>query len=308
MKKAVSLILVLCLSVSLFASCKAEKEEDGKILLVTSFYPIYIFTLNITNGIDEIKTECMAESNVGCLHDYQLLSKDAKLVSDASAFIINGAGMELFLEDIYNSHKDLPVIDSSLNVHLIEECEEHSHNEEVSDHHAHNHSVNSHIWLSVNNAVIQVENICDGLIKLYPEYENELKINTESYIERLEALKESLQKESVALKGKKIITFHEAFDYLAEDYSFIISETVTSHDGGEPSSKRLAHLSDVIKAENIKTLFVEVNSAGSAAEILKNETEAVICQLNPVTSGDKTLTSYEDIMKENMKSIVKAVG
>ena len=41
----------------------------------------------MVNGIDEFAVECMAEQNVGCLHDYQILSKDARLISDAKVGI-----------------------------------------------------------------------------------------------------------------------------------------------------------------------------------------------------------------------------
>ncbi len=299
MKKTVSLFLVFVLSITLFTSCSTEKKENQDILLVTSFYPIYIFTLNVVNGIDEITTKCMAEQSVGCLHDYQLLSKDAKLIADASVLIINGAGMELFLEDVYNSAENLPVIDSSENVYLLEEC----HEEHISEHEHHSHNVNSHIWLSVDNAVIQVKNICKSLVSMYPQYKEKLELNTEEYIERLNILKNDLVKESENLKGKNIITFHESFSYLANDYGFNILETVSSHEGGEPSAKKLAALTDVIKTQNVKTIFVEENYSGSSVDILKNETAVKVSVLNPVTSGEVSLTAYEDIMRKNIKAV-----
>ena len=132
MKRFLAGFLVFVLILGSFASCTKTENNDEKILLVASFYPIYIFTLNIVDGIDEIQVQCMAEQNIGCLHDYQLLSRDAKLISDADAFIINGAGMETFLEDVYRSVENLNVIDSSENVKLLENCDEH--------HEKHNHS------------------------------------------------------------------------------------------------------------------------------------------------------------------------
>ena len=42
-------------------------------------------------------------------------------------------------------------------------------------------------------------------------------------------------------------------------------------------------------------------------EILKNETGINIYVINPVTSGEASLTAYEDIMKENYELILKAV-
>lgn len=309
MKRILTVVLTLALLVTMFCSCASQQSEKDEILLVTSFYPIYIFTKNIVNGIDDFRVECMAEQNTGCLHDYQLLSRDARLISDADAFIINGAGMETFLEDVYMSVENLTVIDSSENVELLEFCESHNEeNHEEHHHEEHNHSVNSHIWMSPKNAVIQVSNIAEALSSMYPQYENEITRNKESYIKTLNELSEELTEKAKVLKGKNIITFHESYDYLAKDYSFNIIATVESHDGNEPSAKGLAELTEIIKEQNVKVLFTEPDYKGSAATVLSNETGVAICVLNPVTKGDSSLTSYEDIMRENIDFILKAVG
>ena len=307
MKRTLACILALALMLSVFSSCTTEKALENEILLVASFYPVYIFTLNIVDGIDEITVECMAEQNVGCLHDYQLLSKDARLIADADAFIINGAEMEEFIEDVYLSVENLKVIDSSLNVEILENCGNEEHHEE-SESHNHNHNVNSHIWMSVSNAIIQSENIADELASMYPQYKEQIEANKVNLVERLEALDNELKLDSKLLKGKNIITFHESFDYLAKEYSFNVIATVESHEGGEPSAKELAELTEIIKEQNVKVLFTEPNYNGSAATILSNETGVEICTLNPVIQGKNVLTSYEDIMRENMSIILKAVS
>lgn len=307
MKKILSSVLVLILIVSVCCSCTTPPIQNDNILLVTSFYPIYIFTLNIVNGIDEINVSCMAEQNTGCLHDYQILSRDAKLIADADVFIINGAGMETFLEDVYMSNENLRVIDSSEGVALIENCDEHHENHNEETHHDHNHSVNSHIWMSPENAKIQVENIAESLKSFYPQYKDTIEENEKNYINRLTVLNEELTEKTKAMKNENIITFHESYDYLASEYGFNVIATVESHEGGEPSAKGLAELVDVIEEHNVNVLFTEPDYKGSSATILSSETGAEICTLNPVIRGEQTLTAYEDIMRENIEIILKAV-
>jgi len=305
LKRIIACILALTVFVSVCCSCNTEKTNKEKILLVASFYPVYIFTLNIVDEIPEFTVECMAEQNVGCLHDYQILSKDARLISDADAFIINGAGMEEFLEDVYMSVDDIKVIDSSENVEVIESCNEEHHEE--GEHH-HHHNVNSHIWMSPKNAIVQCENIAGNLSEMYPQYKGKIEKNKNEYIARLQLLDEELGEKAENLKGENIITFHESFDYLANDYSFNVLAKVESHEGGEPSAKGLAELTEIIKENNVKVLFVEPDYKGSAATILSNETGVEVCVLNPVINGEKNLTAYEDIMRENMSGILKAVS
>jgi len=307
MKRILSLMLMVVLVLSVCCSCTTPPITNDNILLVTSFYPIYIFTLNIVDSIDEINVSCMAEQNTGCLHDYQILSQDAKLIADADVFIINGAGMETFLEDIYMSNENLKVIDSSEGVALIENCDEHheKHNEET--HHDHNHSVNSHIWMSPENAKLQVENIAESLVSFYPQYKSVIEENKNDYINRLTELSEELSGKAEALKNENIITFHESYDYLASEYGFNVVATVESHEGAEPSAKGLAELVEIIEKHNVNVLFTEPDYKGSSATILSNETGARILTLNPVIRGEVSLTAYEDIMRANLETILKAV-
>lgn len=302
MKKLICVFLVLCVLFLNACTGNAPEKQNGKTTVATSFYPVFIFTLNLLNGIEDVKVECMAEQSVGCLHDYTLTAKDARLLSDAEALVINGAGMESFLQDAFQSVENLDVIDSSVDIELI--CnEEHNHEEEHEDHH---HHENSHIWLSVENAKKQVENIKNGLVKEFPQHENEIEENYADYIKRLDALEKERKSVLSVVKNSNTISFHGAFEYLAKDLGFNISATIESDEGYEPSAKELASLSNRIKKDNINAMFVDPNYSGSAAEILGRETNAEIYVINPIISGEEKLTAYEDIMKENYKTI-KAV-
>ena len=315
MKKIICLLLAL--SFVFTGGCVGvgdDTEANEKIIIATSFYPVYIFTLNIVDGIDAFEVRCMAEQNIGCLHDYTLTSKDVRLLNDAAVLVINGAGMESFVEDAYKNVEALTVIDSSTGIELL--CGEAEHNDngeahndtdENSHNHSHNHAENSHIWLSVENAKKQAENIKNGLSEQFPEYRYLFFKNYEAYIKRLEALEEIQKEYSSAITDKKVITFHKAYDYLAMDLGFQVVACVESDEGGEPSAKKLAELTKHIKEDKICALFTEPQYTGSAAGILKNEAGINIYVINPVTSGEASLTAYEDIMKENYELILKAV-
>lgn len=303
MKKVLAMILVLSLLFT--AGCGAAVTDNSTdSVIAVSFYPIYIFTANLVEGIDGLTVTCMAEQSSGCLHDYTLTAKDAKLLSDAEVFVINGAGLEGFLSDVTETTEDLSVIDSSEGIELI--CSH--HHEDEDEHHGHNHENNSHIWLSVENAKKQVLNIKNGLVDIYPQHEGQLEENYENYIQRLNELSEELELTYEKARGEKIITFHGAYEYMADESGLEIIECIESDEGGEPSAQKLAHLCDIIPQENIRALFVEPDYNGSAAQILAAETGVKIYVLNPVTRGEDSLSAYEDIMKENIQTIIKAVS
>ncbi len=302
MKKVLAMILVLSLLFT--AGCGTTLTDTEDSVIAVSFYPIYIFTLNLVDGIDGLTVTCMAEKSSGCLHDYTLTARDAKLLSDADVFIINGAGLESFLPDITETVEDLDIIDSSAGIELI--CSH--HHEESEEHHSHNHENNSHIWLSVENAKKQVLNIKNGLVSEYPSYEKQINENYENYIERLNKLSLELENTYKKAQGEKIITFHSAYEYMAKESGLEIVECIESDEGGEPSAKEIAHLCDTVPENDVKALFVEPDYNGSSAEIISAEAGVEIYVLNPVIKGEVTLSAYEDIMKENIQTILKAVS
>ncbi len=288
----------------------APRNDKGG-LIAASFYPVYVFTLNITDGVEGLHVQCMAEQNVGCLHDYTLTAKDAKLLNDSDVLVTNGAGMEGFVHDLNETTDDIYIIDSSQGIDVL--CGEGGHSAQVADHneeahsHNHEHSENAHIWMSVENAKQQVWNITDGLCQVYPQHKKAFCENRDMYIARLNALQNELAKASVVIKGAKVVTFHNAYEYMAQDIGFEIVSTIESDHGGEPSAKKLADLSSKISEHGVKAMFIEPNYEGSAASILSAETGVGVYTLNPILSGANITTAYEDIMRQNIKVILEAV-
>ncbi len=299
--------VLLCAVLLLLAGCAPSADRGNNSIIAASFYPVYVFTLNLTDGIEGLDVQCMAEQTVGCLHDYTLTAKDAKLLNDATVIVLNGAGMEAFAGDLAETAEGVKIIDSSQGVDLLCAHGEHEDEEDVSDAHSHHHTENAHIWMSVENAKKQVQNIKNGLAEAYPQHKAQLDKNCSLYLARLDELKNEMTAASKQLQGKHVVTFHNAYAYLARDMGFHIVTTIESDDGAEPSAKRLAELSTQIRETDVKALFTEPGYEGSAATILSAETGVGIYIINPVLKGEKGKTAYEDIMRENLKIILKAV-
>lgn len=309
MKKIIAAFLSLTLLVSMaFAGCSGNEENKDKTIVLTTFYPVYIFTQNLLDGIDGIEIVNMTENHNGCLHDYTLMPKDMKALAAAKAVVINGAGMEEFLEKAVEM-SDAPVIDSSVGIEIIgaDEEDDHDHESEEEHGHDHDHGGNAHIWMSPKNAAKQTENIAEGLIKVFPQYKEKISDNLKIYIQKLNALDSKIKAELAPCKGAEFISFHEAYDYFAADYSLSFAASVDSDDGAEPGTKELVRLTELIKSKDIKAIFTEPDYQGSSADVLSNETGVPVYTLNPVTSGDGAKDSYEKIMLENCETIKKAV-
>ncbi len=288
-------MLVMSLGIGLgLVGCQTQKEStvnEEQLQIVTSFYPMYIATLNVVKDVPDVKLVNMTEPITGCLHDYSLTAKDMKLLEEADAFIINGAGMESFMDKVTGQLSDLMVIESSEGIPLIEEDGE----------------ANPHIWVSISKEITQVENIVEGLKELNPEHSKLYEANAKAYIQELEALKQEMHEALDGLPQKEIVTFHEAFPYFAEEFGLEIIGVVEREPGSQPSVKELADTVEQIKAYGIKALFAEPQYPPKAAETIAKETGATVYVLDPAVTGEMTEDAYLDIMRSNLEILKEAL-
>lgn len=102
---------------------KQEQAKGGNLLVVTSFYPMYVATENVIGDVEGVTLENLSEPQTGCLHDYQLTAADMKLLSKADVFIVNGGGIESFLADVAESYPDLKIVQACDGIDLLESAE-----------------------------------------------------------------------------------------------------------------------------------------------------------------------------------------
>lgn len=297
------IIPFLCVILLLFGcSDKKEIKQADSIQIVTSFYPIYIFAINVAEDSPVIKITNMSQPQTGCLHDYQLTTKDMKLLSNADMFFINGAGMENFLDKTVNQYTELLVVDTSKNTILIPIEEDHQH----EDHKQEEEQFNSHIWLNISNAVIQVENIKNAFCEIDPQNKALYEENAKKYIQELQNLKKEIDNNSFAAENRKTAVFHEGFDYFADMFGFQIQFGIFTDENEQPTAKQLAEAIEQTKKENIKVFFVGDEKGRKIAQTIANETNAQLYFLDPITWGDMQKDSYIRAMKQNIQIVKEA--
>ena len=244
--------------------------------------------------MDGVEVYNMTKPQTGCLHDYQLMTEDMKTLEKADAFVINGAGMEDFMDKVTEQQKKLKVIDASRGIELI-------HDDEGD---------NPHVWLSVTDEIAQVRNIADQLKEADPAHADKYEKNAAAYIEKLTALKNEMHAALDNVPHKDIVTFHEAFPYFAKEFNLNIIGVVEREPGTEPTPTELQETIEQVNALPTKVLFTEPQYSPAAAETIARETGAKIYTLDPVVTGEATHAAkdaYIDTMKKNMKVLQEAL-
>lgn len=289
-----------------------ETTEDDIITVVTSFYPMYIATQNITKDMDHIKLVNLASNTTGCLHDYQLTTQDMKTLESADVFVMNGSGMEGYVEEIAKAYPNLTIIDSSEGIDLLEAIEHHhdedeEHNEDTDHEEEHDHGAyNSHIWLDPSKYMVQIENIERGLENIDATHTSEYAKNANDYIAKVQELEDLLSK-FVNIQNRQIVIFHEAFAYLADCLGLEVIHSVALDEDTSLSAGEIADVIEEVKAHDIKALWTEVQYEDTIATNISKETDAHVYVLDSLVSGENDVDAYITGMKQNIEVLKQAL-
>ncbi|MBI4725846.1 zinc ABC transporter substrate-binding protein [candidate division TA06 bacterium] len=280
------------LSAGLFLTGCAKKEEAARLTVVTSFYPMYLMTANIVKDVPGVKLVNMAPPFSGCLHDYQMTPQDMKTLSQADVLVINGAGMESFLDDAIRQNPKLTMIDASQGIDLI----------------VYQGTPNPHIFASVSGAMSQVRNIATGLGNVDPEHTGYYRNNAGSYLARLDSLRNRMHLALKGVKNRNIITFHEAFPYFAREFGLNIVAVIEREPGSEPSAGELAQTIEIVRNNKVKALFAEPQYPAKSAQMIAKETRAKVYILDPVVTGPMDDQDYYiTAMERNLTALQEAL-
>ena len=229
-------ILLVSVLIGTVAARRQETPASKELTVVTSFYPMYIAAENVIGDATDVRLENLSEPQTGCLHDFQLTPEDMKLLSTADVFIINGGGIESFMKDVAAAYPDLTIIEACENVQLLAEG-----NDE-----------NAHAWMSIAAYETQVQTIADELGKADAAHKDLYEANAKAYKEKLEPLKERQKKIAEAANGQNVILFHEAYDYVAEDYGLNVSYVLDLDEERQVSAGEIADVLAAVKKDHVQ--------------------------------------------------------
>ena len=281
----IAIILIIFIAIILYKNItNVEQEEDNNFKIVTTFYPIYIMTENITAGAQNVELTNMTDTNVGCLNDNTLDTADKKKIENADIIVQNGMGLENFMSQILSTYSNIKTIDSSKDVqNKIEE--------------------NSHIWMNIQNYIAQVEEIAKGLSEANPENSLIYEQNKNEYIEKLKNIQEKYSLELSNLNGRKSICLDEALEYIAKQVGLDTISIKTDHEESTISAETMKNLIETMKSQNINIILVESGDNLNNAQTLANETGAKIYTLNSGLTGELNKDAYINVLNQNLEEL-----
>lgn len=304
----VMLVCIFAVSVgmtTLYVNHTQQPEQQKDITIVTSFYPMYIAAMNVVGDTEGVTLVNLSEPQTGCLHDFQLTPADMKVLSGADVFIVNGGGIESFMEQVASAYPQLAVVEASEGIALLGE-EGDAHEEDIyaddgHEEHDHDHDVNAHAWMSIADYRMQIENIASALEQLDPVNAKSYHTNAKSYDEKLAGLQDKQQKLAQQINGGNVILFHEAYAYVAQELGLQAVYVLNLDEERQVSAGEISDVLAGIREGNVSYILAEELYGKSMGDTVEAESDVKVLYIDPLTRGDYDADSYLEGMQRNLE-------
>jgi zinc/manganese transport system substrate-binding protein len=281
------------------AHAQGPAEQPAKLPVVATFSILADLARNV--GGDRVEVISLVGPN-GDPHVYQPSPEDAKNLNAAKLILVNGLGLEGWLDRLIKaSGAKAPIVVATKGI-APRKMEEDG-----------KIGLDPHAWQSIPNAEIYVANIRDGLIAVDPSGADAYRANASAYLAKLADLDEEVRAALAKIppERREIITTHDAFGYFGEayDFKFIAPEGVSTET--EASARDVAKIIRQIKAEKIPAVFLENVTDPRMAKRIAEESSATIggaLYSDALSPADGPASTYVDMMRNNIKQLTAALA
>ncbi len=325
MKKLISILCMMVLALSMLTGCaKGETKDNGKISIVTTIFPEYDWVREITKGNENVEITMLLDKGVD-LHSFQPSADDIVKVASCDMFIYVGGESDEWVEDALKeaTNKDMVVInlldalgDSVKEEELVEGMEGEEEEEEGEEEEEEGPEYDEHVWLSIKNAEVLSQTICDELCKMDPDNKATYEANAKAYISQLDALDKEYET-VVSNASVKTVLFGDRFPfrYLVDDYGIsYYAAFVGCSAESEASFETIKFLADKTDELGLKSILQIESADGKIAQTIKETTATkdqqilTMDSMQSVTAKDLAGgTTYLGIMKSNLDVLGQAL-
>ena len=291
-----------------------DKASGQKLQVVTTILTSTLFTKAVAGDCAQVSSLLPVGADS---HAYQARPQDVASLGKAQVLVINGLGMESFLEPVLKGaeNKELITIDSSAGIKplAMEEEDDHAHGHHHDHDHGHHHhhghgdeAVNPHVWLDPTLAAKQVENIRDGLMKADPSCADGYRNRADAYITKLQELDGELATELAPFQGRTVVSFHEALPYFTRRYG-LSDEALVTLPEDQPSPADVQRINKVLKANKIAGVLTEPGGGSAALQSLAKDLNLRLEVFDPLElvpeAAKRTPELYIEVMRRNGEAV-----
>lgn len=287
LKCAWAISAALLLTVLLGVACSGDGDQNnGRLRVVTSLELFADMVRNVAGDRAEVTALLPSGADP---HTYELSPGRVVDVAQADLAFVNGLGLEGSLRTVIDENAGGPVDVLTDGLDIVDG--------------------NPHLWLDPMLAISYVQSILLALAANDPEGATEYAANAAAYADELLALDAEIEAAlaSIPPERRKLVTFHDAFPYLANRYGLQVVAVVVPSPGQEPNARDVAQLIELIQEQNVPAVFKEPQFNAGVLESAADEAGARVLDLLSDAYIDG-VESYIDLMRFNAAQLQEGLG
>jgi zinc transport system substrate-binding protein len=285
---------LVALSLLLLAVPGVSAQSQAPLKVGVTLHPYYSWTANIVGKLPgyEVRALLPGEVDAG---DYQPRPEDIKKLMDLDAIVVNGIGHDDFIFNMIKAsgNKRLVVIRPNEATPQIKA--------------ERGPGVNSHTFISFTNAIQQTYAIQKALAALRPRDGAALQQNAAEYARRLRLIKAGAAAKLADAKITRVVTVHDGYGYLLQEFGLEIAGVVQPAHGLTPSASELRDMVQLLKREKIRVVFSEETFPPPLLKVLGDEAGVKVYTISHIASGPFTADKFEREMQTNVDTMVRAL-
>ena len=311
--------LFFCI-VSFNLSDVSAKENRKKVVVSFSILEDIVSVI----GGKRVHVTSLVRRNMD-LHMFQPTPRQAKIVSSADLVIMNGLGLEGWMERLVKAsgYKGKTIVatdnipklkfEDDHDDHDDHKKDDHGHKKDHDDHHGHGHGEwDPHVWLSVPNMKIYVTNVAEAMSRMDPSSKTYYMKNLKKYMSDLDNLDKFIRRSvnSIPKKDRVVITSHEAFGHLSNEYGIEMLAPQGLSTETRASASKIASIVRFIKKHSVKAVFPENITDNRLIEQISKQTKIKIgasLYSDALSEKNGPAGTYLNYMRYNVGTIVKAL-
>jgi ABC-type Zn uptake system ZnuABC Zn-binding protein ZnuA len=303
------LLIVMALGVAAgVPGCSRRREPKAGLRVLCTTFPVWLLARNVTKGADGVTVELLLPAQLGCPHDYVVTPADIRRLDQADVLIANGLGLDSFATDRFRRErpsKRIILAAEGISQPLDEDPWHHDGHRQ-----GHEHGMNPHLFASPVMAARMAERIASGLGQVDPAHRELYQTNHFDLERRYVQMSDEMSREVHGLANRRIITQHDAFEWLAHGIGLEIVGVIQAHAGHDPSAQEIAKLVRTARETGAGAVMTEPQYPPRVGETIAREAGIRVGVLDPCAGGpaDAPLDYYEQTMRKNMAELRRVLG
>lgn len=297
-------LAVTGMTLSACSSSDGGGGSDDGISVLASFYPLQYIAEQI--GGDHVSVSSLTPPGAEP-HDLELSPSQVNSLGQAD-LVVYLSDFQAAVDEAVDANPPSHVVNAAddVTLHAAEHSEE-EHEDEGEEEHDHG-STDPHFWLNPTLLPKVADDVAAALGEIDPDHAEEFTANAATFATSMDELDQRYTEGLATCQERTIVTTHEAFGYLAEQYDLTQVGISGVDPEAEPSPARLREISQLVQDEGVSTIFFETLASPKVAETLADDLGVQTAVLDPIEGLTDDTQDYLSIADANLESLRTALS